>query len=68
MKGLDHGSDVAVLENPAAPFSCFSNYDIHHGPGQVVGPNHPYSVRTEMGSAADSPEKLLVSVTTAVIE
>jgi len=36
----DHGSDVAVLENraPALPRSAFD--DIHHSPGQVIGPNH----------------------------
>jgi len=40
MKRLDHGPDVAVLENPAFALRCFLDGNIHHGPRQVVGPNH----------------------------
>src|SRR5580693_7372818 len=38
--GLDHGSDVAILENPASDLPCFSDGDIDHRAGQVVGRNH----------------------------
>src|ERR1700691_969882 len=40
LKRLDHGSDVAVLENRATAPPRFAYADIHHGPGQVVRPNY----------------------------
>src|SRR5258707_12400578 len=40
MKRLDHGSDVVVLENLASAVPCSPKGNIHHGPPQVVGPNH----------------------------
>ena len=39
MKRLDHGSDVAVLENQASGLPCFAHGNIHHGVRQVVGRN-----------------------------
>jgi hypothetical protein len=39
MKRLDHGSDVAVLENQASGLPCFADGNIHHGARQVVGRN-----------------------------
>src|SRR5437016_3332330 len=38
--GLQHGSDVTVLENLASGLPCFPDGDIDHGAGQVVSGNH----------------------------
>jgi hypothetical protein len=40
MKRLDHGPDVTVLENRASALLRSAYDGIHHGAGQVVGPNH----------------------------
>src|SRR5580704_13664940 len=40
LKRLDHGSDITVLENRASTLPRSAYDDIHHRPGQVVGPNH----------------------------
>ena len=40
MKRPAHGEDVTVFENEALALSTFSEYDIHHGFGQVIGANH----------------------------
>ena len=40
LKQLDHGSDVTVLENRAPALPRFACDGAHHGPGQVIGPNH----------------------------
>jgi len=40
VKRFDHRSDVTVLENRASARCRFAYDDIHHGLGQVVGPNH----------------------------
>ena len=40
MKGLDHGSDVTILQNQASALPCFPDGDGQHGPSQVVRPNH----------------------------
>ena len=37
---VNHGSDVTVLENQASALPGSPDGDIHHGPRQVVGPNH----------------------------
>ncbi len=39
MKRLDHGSDLTVLKNKASRFLPNLDDDIHHGPGQIIGPN-----------------------------
>jgi hypothetical protein len=39
MNSFDHGSDVAVLENPTSAVSSLDG-DVHHGTCQVVGTNH----------------------------
>jgi hypothetical protein len=40
MKRFDHGLDVTVLENEAWALACSPDGGLHHGAGQVVGPNH----------------------------
>src|SRR5258708_5454348 len=40
VKRVDHRSDVTVLENRAFALLCSPDRNIHHRPGQVVGPNH----------------------------
>lgn len=37
---LDHGSDVAVLENQPSGLPCFADGNFHHRARQVVGRNH----------------------------
>jgi len=39
MNRFNDGSDVTVLKNKASRFLPKADDDIHHGPGQVVGPN-----------------------------
>src|SRR4029077_20687792 len=42
---MSSGLEVAVLENDALTLACSLNDDIHHGPGQVVRPNHQVGER-----------------------
>jgi hypothetical protein len=39
MNPVDHGSNVAVLENPTSSVSSLDG-GVHHGTSQVVGANH----------------------------
>jgi hypothetical protein len=39
-KRLYQSSDVTILENHAWGDSHPANHDIHHGSGQVIGPDH----------------------------
>src|SRR5581483_6380887 len=40
MEPLGHTPDLAVLENPPSLLRRYPDDDIHHGPGQVIGPNN----------------------------
>ena len=40
VKRTDHCPDVTVLENPAFAPLGFLDDNFHHGPRQVIGPNH----------------------------
>src|ERR1700686_5340532 len=60
MVSLDHGSDVAVLENLGSKVSSLDG-DVHHGACQVVGTNHLVR-KQQLKRGVDGAQKAIAEI------
>src|SRR5229473_7563991 len=60
MNPVDHGSNVAVLENPTSAVSSLDG-DVHHGACQVVGTNHLVR-KQQLKHGVDGAQKAIAEI------